>query len=101
MAKAGYTKGRWTAMVDSPRKDGMKRSSMVATSGGRMAIDCTESGNTFNQDRANAHLIAAAPDLYEAANAVKDSCPCDPDINPKWEAAWFALKQAIAKAEGR
>lgn len=50
---------------------------------------------------ANARLIAAAPDLLAAARAVAETCPCDPDINPQWEAAWDALATAIVKAEGR
>lgn len=49
---------------------------------------------------ANAHLIAASPSLLAAAKAVRATCPADPDINPRWNAAWDALIAAIAKAEG-
>jgi len=45
-------------------------------------------------------LIAAAPDLLEAAKAARDTCPADPDINERWNAAWNSLLVAIAKAEG-
>lgn len=50
---------------------------------------------------ANARLIAAAPDLLEAAKRVAETCPRGPYINPRWEAAWDALTFAIVKAEGR
>jgi hypothetical protein len=50
--------------------------------------------------KANAQLIAAAPDLYAAAVGVREACPCDPDINPRWNAAWDMLCAAIEKAKG-
>lgn len=68
-----HTPGPWTAIVDkglSPDKG--YRMALVAThaKGHRVtAIDCTRSGDSFEQDAANAHLIEAAPDLLAACVA--------------------------------
>jgi hypothetical protein len=62
-AAAQFTPGPW---ADVSQARGRDKSSLVATSDGPLAIDCTQSGKTLAQDRANARLIAAAPDLYEA-----------------------------------
>ena len=48
-----------------------------------------------NQE-ANARLIAAAPDLLEAAKAMTE-----PAGEIAYRERWMALKAAIAKAEGR
>lgn len=50
--------------------------------------------------RANARVLAAASDLLAALKAVRETCPADPDINPRWQAAWDAMVGAIARAEG-
>ena len=44
--------------------------------------------------------IAAAPDLLAACEAVRETCPCDPDINPEWIDAWQSMLAAIARAKG-
>ena len=48
----------------------------------------------------DARLIAAAPDLLAACEAVRETCPCDPDINPEWIDAWQSMLAAIARAKG-
>ena len=55
----------------------------------------------YSNAEADARLIAAAPDLLQALKAVDATCPCDPDINERFQAAWDMLKAAIARAEGR
>ena len=53
---------------------------------------------------ANAHLIAAAPDLLEALRMVRDADEdCRRDGMPRWctDAARHAIDAAIAKAEGK
>lgn len=49
--------------------------------------------------RANARLIAAAPDMLTALRAIKASCPTDPDVSADFNAAWGLLEAAIARAE--
>ncbi len=41
----------------------------------------------------------ALVDLLAACRAVRETCPADPDINPRWNAAWDSMIAAIAKAE--
>lgn len=53
------------------------------------------------EQRDNALLIAAAPDLLAALKAIKDTCPADPDTTHRFLAAWHLLEAAIAIAEGR
>lgn len=53
----------------------------------------------FEEISANAHLIAAAPDLLEAAIALKDVCNRPSCARTRAE-AWRNLDKAIAKATG-
>jgi hypothetical protein len=60
--EAKWTPGKW-------RNDSAGTDAMVSTgcdSDRAISIDCTRSGASVAEDRANARLIAAAPDLYEA-----------------------------------
>lgn len=56
---------------------------------------------------ADAHLWAAAPELLEACKAIASLCswdlvlPPNPALPPKGNAAFKAVSEAIAKAEGR
>lgn len=43
----------------------------------------------------NAHLIAAAPEMYEALKNIEN------DDNSMNETAWLMIKDALAKAEGK
>lgn len=62
-----------------------------------------------NENMANAHLIAAAPDMYLALRKAMDfieSHVADPDITEEMSKAWMALEvadpyAALAKAEGK
>jgi hypothetical protein len=57
---------------------------------------------------ANAHLVAASPDLYEAGQQVLDALRAGPegkfyDLPMPWQKqmtrAWLALEEALEKAE--
>lgn len=48
---------------------------------------------------ANAHLIATAPDMYEALKAIIEECP-DPQL-PYGKAVVRIATEALAKAEGK
>jgi hypothetical protein len=43
-------------------------------------------------------VLAERNDLLIACEAVFNHCPCDPDINPQWHAAWNQMVAAIKKA---
>lgn len=70
--------------------------------------DGTGQGSLTDEEvKANARLIAAAPDLLEALKAYADSDDCDadgaPDANNSrhWETCrWCRAQATIAKAEG-
>jgi hypothetical protein len=53
--------------------------------------------------RADAHLIAAAPDLLEALRYFGEKCQANTDDGEEtgWNAALRTARAAIAKAEGR
>lgn len=55
------------------------------------------SGNTHAEDQANARLIAAAPDLLEALEAVVASASPHPVEHPAMTKAWGIARAAIAK----
>jgi hypothetical protein len=62
---ARHTPGPWRALIDKPsRRD--HQGTVMVVAGGQMAIDCNASGDTFEESKANAILIAAAPDLLAA-----------------------------------
>ena len=52
--------------------------------------------------RANAHLIAAAPDLYEALEALVtvSTTPDERQRPNQWNDAWAAARAALRKARG-
>ncbi len=93
-----YTKGEWIidrvkkSMIISPRKD-------------KVICRLGYSGELNDDDRANAHLIAAAPDMYEALKALAHDFATlgelygiTPDGIKK---VLNKSERALAKAEGR
>src|SRR3972149_3811023 len=95
----GYTRGDWKYYRDS----------MTATT----AV-CAEDGMGFfskevarirgdNQEEtdANAHLIAAAPAMYEALGELMQSVLEEMGLAAGQLDGWFKAKRALAKAEGQ
>lgn len=78
-----HTPGPWTA-----------NHNIVATTRGRLAIDCGMSGATDAEDCANARLVAAAPELLAALKALVD-------VDEVTAGTYEMAESAIAKAEGR
>jgi len=62
---------------------------------------CRVNGDTPEQCRANAYLIAAAPELLEAALYVVDDTPTPGEDAELTVEGYNRLCAAIAKAEGR
>ena len=81
----------------------------LVCAGGDMSIDCTRSGDTRAESNANARLIAAAPDLLAALEAMLDqydhglhSTSCvvpPPGFDGKWCCPVARARDAIAKAQ--
>lgn len=83
--------------IDAPSNDGWH------------IADCDMGGLGLDEVKANARLIAAAPEMYEALRkAIRfiESHVADPDITEEMEKAWVELEEAnpysaLAKAEGK
>ena len=92
-----HTPGPWVALIH-PETKRRAAAAMVATqdSGGKLAIDVTGSTGTHEGDAANARLIAAAPELYEALRAIVDREADEPLLEPSYVAA---ARAALAKVD--
>lgn len=75
---------------------------LIETDGGDEIAQTDASSQNF---RANARLIAAAPDLLDALQSLYDSQNGPPLLAPRhvefWNKAMAAAKAAIARAEGK
>ena len=107
----GHTPGPWEVLPESDSHEGpLNIVSEYEEKGGRASAnwiaECDLQSDEA-QNRANARLIAAAPDLLEAANLTAlhfERMNLHPDVNFMGDdehEAWGALNRAIAKAEGR
>lgn len=99
-----HTPGPWVIAMQADPKAGWKGLS-VESAAGYVANLVMQPGG--DNERANARLIAAAPDLLEilktTAENVRSLGPCGA-LGPVFEpyAAWLTqIEAAIAKAEGR
>ena len=79
-----YTKGEWKLHP---------KHAWVMDDNGSVIANCTGHKNP----EANANLVAAAPDLYEALKAMYEMCNIMPDDTDYRVAA----RKALAKAEGK
>ena len=99
-----HTPGPWVVESDSGIHPPGKRRRpvtilMVVAERGGMPGLIVNQGPVEPRDYANAHLIAAAPDLLEALKALVAACD---DIDEGYPAnAIAAAEAAIAKAEGK
>lgn len=113
-SRPAFRPGPWEAVPSARREhgayapvftDGLWRVVEAGAPQYRTAVATVDAGSdhdapTRKQAEYTARLIAAAPELLAGAEAVVATCPCDPDINPRWYAAWMSLRAAIAKARG-
>ena len=109
MNTAKHTPGPW---VINAHDTGMNDSGTIEGNG---VVICPEVyGESKARCDANAHLIAAAPAMYEALKAIQEKISGADvlfDPNPQWEGeqarydaaqeALFLVDQALAQAEGK
>lgn len=94
--KPKFTPGPWSICLTT--LNGI----LAADSGGLMVKRAEAFGSTSDEIDANAALIAASPDLYEALRVIATQ-----SLGPDWtaEQAYTFMRQharaALAKAEGR
>lgn len=97
----GYTKGRWHAATMRMTKKNwasLHVESFTIVQRGRdiiAAVWCGDDGK--DEERCNARLLSAAPEMYEALKEIWDN-----PSNRSWLASDHgkAIRAAIAKAEG-
>ncbi len=74
----------------------------IASAGGHS--DNTRCEEVDAENQANAHLIAAAPKMYEAlewlVNLASGVSRLGGPVNEEWETAWRTAEQALRKAGG-
>ena len=93
MADLNYTKGEW-------RIEHYPDSQIKIHSGFESICGLTYDGKVADEVEANAHLIAAAPDMYEALERLVDYLNylgVPEDCEDQYEEA----NKALAKAEGK
>lgn len=98
MSAGKHTPGPWKALIQKKSKYFPQGSAMVATGEGRMAIDCSESGDTQEASAANALLIAAAPDLLSELREVLDWAV--KEKKPLRDQEIASIRAALSKATG-
>ncbi len=81
-----YTKGEWQADFTQARP-------LVTDEKARIVCEMPTGAN---EDWANAQLISATPNLYEALKLARDNIQPD-----RWPAIAATVDMALAKAEGR
>ena len=90
-----YTKGEWKVIQKKASKVPFFDGFTLSVEGGKLLIALCdrEKWDNKKQRLANAHLIAAAPDMYEALKEILTY-----DKIEYFKAKWV---EALAKAEGR
>jgi hypothetical protein len=100
-----YTPGPWAAEANGVFKD--EQRNPIAS-----VYDPEHTNHLTDIAKANAQLIAAAPDMYEALKDLVKLLECDDPVEVGCSCAytgtgaplicaWCKAKQALAKAEGR
>jgi hypothetical protein len=95
------TGARNAAGIDAAHNDGWQICDCSV--GFTFMADGGEAGLDFAEQMANARLIAAAPDLLEAAEAFIEAGTAGnriPYVEPSWNDVWRLMRAAIAKARG-
>lgn len=102
MAELKYTKGEWRIHPTH------KTDIYALNNGSKLVAECGNPNLPNGEDLANAHLISASPDMYEALKGImslhiKDYDSLNMGIGIKTEGGQILIRaeKALAKAEGR
>ena len=90
--QATHTSGPWAVDYEGPAH------LSIEDEAGRVLALCNLQNEDGDEDEANAHLIASAPELLEALRVIAADGERDGWI-PSYH--WGEAQKAIAKAEGR
>ena len=100
---SGHTPGPWHVEVEAARSGRRLIADLVGGFPGLTEYRIVHDGDAEGSAEADARLIAAAPDLYEALRAL--CAPLRPadvgDEDSPWCQAWSAADAAIAMAVGK
>ena len=94
---AAFTSGPWTTNIHVDR-----RAAIEIMGGGNCVAECWPSLGAHQKNLANAHLIAAAPELYEQ---LLEANQCLADVASgkggwAWESVLDSCETVLAKARG-
>lgn len=98
-----YSKGEWIIFKDCEDATGKPNGwEQIAGDGGRTNVALVP--HYYDNFKANAQLIASAPDLYEACKGLQEVFKLT-RANSQWRSCYAdqkvrAMEQALAKAEG-
>lgn len=95
MSEAKFTNGIWEASAD-PLDYGLVRCDGFAVARGHSGSNIPYTEKII----ANAHLIAAAPEMYELLNEARDFIASDPTIGPCGLGLVCVIDDLLAKARG-
>lgn len=101
MTEPKWAPGPWE--VDEDYRPGMSWNRHIVYGSDRENRVCFMShsdGRAPERDRANAHLIAAAPELYEALLHIADEIETDGGVDTSDWLNMAAARAALAKARG-
>lgn len=100
MSTTKHTPGPWRAVIDSDFTPGIDADdigeSIVVIGPNNLSTDLGIWGRCREEAEANAHLIAAAPDLLAALQTLVEQAERHDAVGLYWDQA----RAAIAKAEG-
>jgi hypothetical protein len=108
---SGHTPGPWTQYPILSGSENDKGFRIVATDensgclvwiADSSPIIDNERGDASEKGKANARLIAAAPELLDALRALRLACMTVPEMDhTRFDSLGIQVNSAIAKAEGR
>ena len=93
--QATHTSGPWAVDYEGPAH------LSIEDKAGRVLAFCNLQNEDGDEDEANAHLIAAAPDLLEALRNVAETMSGADYSHVKQDMVRAICRRAISKAEGR
>ena len=97
-----FTKGPWVSYPPHSEKDFLNSAIVnIESEYGCHVCSTTIYKRTFKEIKANAHLIAAAPEMYEALEEALSMIERQPDFNDDGDGLLISrCKQALVKARG-